>query len=61
MGVELIFVWCGRNGHFALWIDGLFENGMSAATPTFANSSPLCADKTTGKFECVALEIWGIQ
>jgi hypothetical protein len=53
---KLLVIMCS-NGKFSLYIDGDLYRGVSAVTPTFSNTAPLCG--RNGEFVVVGLEIWG--
>ncbi len=45
------------DGKYGLWLDDVFEKGISASCPTFGNE-PLSDDGT--KFDVLGVEVWGI-
>jgi len=47
----------GGDGHYGLWIDDLFEKGISSSCLTFGNE-PLSAEGT--KFDILGVEVWYI-
>lgn len=71
-GVNQNFQYCGHNfaslpngvgfggqvGYWSLFVDGLFETGMSHKGATYTNSAPLSADT---KFEVDMVECWLTQ
>ncbi|KAF9462777.1 TLD-domain-containing protein [Collybia nuda] len=54
----------GGDGHYGLYLDQELLEGSSARCPTFENE-PLCSPnpKSAGmvNFECVGLEVWGVE
>lgn len=52
------------DGHYGLYLDEALFEGSSARCPTFENE-PLCSPgpKSAGTvtFECVGLEVWGVD
>jgi hypothetical protein len=50
--------WKYRDGRYGLWLDDIFEKGVSSCCPTFGNE-PLSED-TGGKFEILDVELWKI-
>lgn len=53
-----------RDGHYGLYLDESLFNGSSARCPTFDNE-PLCSPGPMRAgmvpFECMGLEVWGVD
>ncbi len=47
----------GGDGHYGLWLDDVFEKGISSSCPTFGNE-PLSDEGE--KFDIIGVEIWSI-
>ena len=53
---DYLAIGCG-NGKFGLWLEKSLFKGISDPVPTFDNEQL----STNQKFECIALEIWGLD
>ena len=53
---DYLAVGCGE-GKFGLWLEKELFNGISEPVPTFDNETLA----TNEKFECIAIEIWGLD
>ncbi|KAI9801655.1 MAG: oxidation resistance protein 1 [Piccolia ochrophora] len=47
----------GGDGHYGLWLDDVFERGVSSACPTFGNE-PLSDEGD--KFDVLGVEVWAV-
>ncbi|KAI9707231.1 MAG: oxidation resistance protein 1 [Candelina mexicana] len=47
----------GGDGHYGLWLDDVFEKGISSSCPTFGNE-PLSDEGT--KFDVLGVEVWHV-
>lgn len=47
----------GGDGRYGLWLDDVFEKGISSSCPTFGNE-PLSDEGE--KFEILGVEVWSI-
>lgn len=64
-GVNDYFILCdsnflsvgGGDGHYGLWLDDTFEEGISSSCPTFGNE-PLSEEGE--KFGVLGVEVWSI-